>query len=87
MPPANRGSPAWPRGEGWTESTLEARERAQLPLDQKRQRADEVVLNDAGPEALEAAIGRLWEKIVPPDPSGRANGTGRRSPAPPPPPR
>ena len=59
-------------GRGWTESTLEARERAQLPLDQKRQRADEVVLNDAGPEALEAAIGRLWERIAPPDRSDRA---------------
>ncbi len=73
-------------GRGWTEADLDGRERAQLPLDQKRQRADEVVLNDAGPEGLEAAIGRLWEKIVPPDRSGRANGTGRRGPAPPPPP-
>lgn len=71
-------------GRGWTESDLEGRERAQLPLDQKRQRADEVVLNDAGPEAFEAVIGRLWERIVPPDRSGRADGTGRRSPAPPP---
>jgi dephospho-CoA kinase len=71
-------------GRGWTESTLEARERAQLPLDQKRRRADEVVLNDAGPEVLEASIGRLWEKLEPPDRSDRAHATGRRSPAPPP---
>ncbi len=70
---------------GWGESTLEDRERAQLPLDQKRQRADEVVRNDAGPEALEASMSRIWEKIAPPDRSGTASGTGRRSPAPPPP--
>ena len=40
-------------------------------------------VNDAGPEALEAAIGRLWETIVPAGPvRSRESAAGRRSPGP-----
>src|SRR5207248_2757213 len=37
---------------GWADADLTAREAAQWPADEKRRRADAVVTNDAGPEAL-----------------------------------
>jgi dephospho-CoA kinase len=51
---------------GWGAETLDARERAQWPLDQKRARADHVLINDAAPEALTAAVDTLWQTILAP---------------------
>ncbi len=49
---------------GWTEQTLSARERAQWPSEEKKRRADLIVVNDAGPDALEAAVDHLWETLL-----------------------
>lgn len=48
---------------GWTEETLLARERSQWPAEKKRSRADVVVANDAGPDALEHGLGSFWESL------------------------
>lgn len=47
----------------WTAETLRARERAQLPLDQKRKRADAVVENSGGADALERHADLLWKRM------------------------
>jgi dephospho-CoA kinase len=49
---------------GWTEATLDARERAQRPLDEKKARADLVVTNAGDPEALREAVGQAWEAVL-----------------------
>jgi dephospho-CoA kinase len=46
---------------GWTAPQIAARERAQLPLDEKRRRAGAVLTNDAGPEALNDLVARFWD--------------------------
>ena len=49
---------------GWSESELAAREAAQWPADEKKARADAVVVNDADPDALQEQVDRLlarWE--------------------------
>jgi dephospho-CoA kinase len=48
---------------GWTAEVLEAREKAQLPLDQKRTRADFVIVNDGGTEHLSDEVARLWDRL------------------------
>jgi dephospho-CoA kinase len=55
---------------GWSEPTLEARERAQWPLDEKRRRADGIISNDSGPDRLEDQVDRLVSRLLgPPAPS------------------
>ncbi len=49
---------------GWTEAMLSAREEAQWPAEKKKRRADLIVINDGGPDALEAAVDGLWRTIV-----------------------
>jgi dephospho-CoA kinase len=49
---------------GWASEELDARERAQWPLEQKRQRAHHVIMNDADPSALQERVGGLWNTIV-----------------------
>lgn len=49
---------------GWDIEELRRRERWQLPLDQKRSRADFVVDNRGGPEALPAQVSRILEQVV-----------------------
>jgi dephospho-CoA kinase len=48
---------------GWAPETLEARERVQLPLDQKRSRADVVLVNDAEPGPFLESIDRFWTDL------------------------
>jgi len=50
---------------GWTAEVLDARERAQAPLPEKRDRADHVVVNDAEPGAFRAAVASWWASFVP----------------------
>jgi len=74
---------------GWDEEALAARERAQWPLDRKRDRADAVVLNAEGPDVLRDALEAVYRVIlaspparvrsprkdaVPPDDAGRRTG-------------
>ncbi|MBV8076351.1 MAG: dephospho-CoA kinase [Planctomycetaceae bacterium] len=49
---------------GWTEAMLTAREEAQWPAEEKKRRADLIVVNDGGPDALEAAVDGLWSTLV-----------------------
>jgi len=49
---------------GWTEEGFAARERVQLPLDQKRRLADFVVDNSGSPEETRARLERLWPSLV-----------------------
>jgi dephospho-CoA kinase len=47
----------------WDAAELERRENAQLPLEEKRRRADEVVVNDSTPEVLRRRVSELVQKI------------------------
>jgi dephospho-CoA kinase len=49
---------------GWSAETLASRERAQMPLDAKRGKADFVLENASDDAALGEAVGSLWEKLV-----------------------
>jgi dephospho-CoA kinase len=51
---------------GWTDEMLTARESAQWPLDRKRAQADAVVVNDAGPDALEEEVRRIGALLLSP---------------------
>jgi dephospho-CoA kinase len=44
---------------GWTEQEVEARERAQLPLEEKQRRADAVIDNSGTPDEVAAQVERL----------------------------
>lgn len=48
---------------GWGEAELARRESAQLSLEEKRSRADVVVINDAGPDALARRIAHLLPRL------------------------
>ena len=54
---------------GWTETVLQARERAQWPSDRKRARADAIVANDAGIDRLAEQIAQLWPRLLSPSSS------------------
>ncbi len=54
---------------GWTAEEVEARERAQAPLNGKRDRANQVIVNDGDPEAFRAAVTAWWSAFVPPRPA------------------
>ncbi|MDX2118380.1 MAG: dephospho-CoA kinase [Planctomycetota bacterium] len=43
-------------GRGWTEEELRRRESAQTPLEEKRRRADEIIVNDADLTTLDARV-------------------------------
>ncbi len=49
---------------GWDPSELDRREKAQLPLEEKRQRADVLIRNDAGVDALRRAAGEALDRIL-----------------------
>ena len=49
---------------GWDTHELDRREAKQLALDTKRARADYVVVNEAGPEALHAALAAILETLT-----------------------
>jgi dephospho-CoA kinase len=66
---------------GWTGEMLEAREASQWPLDRKRSLADVVVVNDAGPERLEAEVRRLSGTLLAPARPPGASKAGPRVPS------
>ncbi len=49
---------------GWTEEEFVAREAAQLPIDEKRRRADLVVDNSGSPERTRVQLERFWPSLV-----------------------
>lgn len=51
-------------GRGWDETELNRREANQLPLDNKRRRADYVVVNDAGEAELMARVRHVLSEIL-----------------------
>jgi len=52
------------RARGWTDAMLEAREAAQMPLDQKRNSASAVIDNSGTPEATRHQVDHLWRTWV-----------------------
>jgi len=57
---------------GWAEGELDRREKAQLPLEEKRRRADVVVVNDGTPEVLRSRSLDVYRQLL----DGRRNGRG-----------
>ena len=51
-------------GRGWTEQDLAHREKNQLPLDKKAQRADYVIVNDASEAACDAHVRGVFSQIL-----------------------
>ncbi len=47
---------------GWTEADLTARESAQWPVEKKKAKADEVIVNDRGPVELQEHVDRLLKQ-------------------------
>lgn len=60
---------------GWSEQELEARERAQLPLTEKLDRADHVVNNSGTPEDVARQAAALWEEWTARPPGRKPAGT------------
>lgn len=60
---------------GWDEAELHRRESAQMDLREKRQRADEVIMNDADERMLHQRVRALFEQQV------ASSSAGRSSPA------
>lgn len=50
-------------GRGWTEAELARREAAQMPIDEKRRRSHQVVVNDGDLDALRARVRAAVEAI------------------------
>jgi dephospho-CoA kinase len=48
---------------GWDAAEMDRREKAQLPLEEKRRRSDEVVVNDSSPQALAGRVAELVKKL------------------------
>jgi len=67
------------RTRGWTEEELLRREKAQLPLEEKRRRSDVIVSNERDAAAVEAQVGRALAALAA-RPS-RLEGQGTVSPA------
>ncbi|WP_435017534.1 dephospho-CoA kinase [Tundrisphaera sp. TA3] len=49
---------------GWDEQTLDAREKIQGPIDEKRRRAFHVLSNAGTPEELKAEVDALWPRLI-----------------------
>jgi dephospho-CoA kinase len=49
---------------GWDEEEMVRREKAQIPLEEKRARSDEVVVNDATPDVLRHRVDELVKKLA-----------------------
>ncbi len=49
---------------GWDEGELDRREAAQMPLEEKRRRSQEVVVNEGGREDLERAVSAALDRIL-----------------------
>jgi dephospho-CoA kinase len=52
------------RQRGWTENELSARESAQMPLNEKKQKADIVIDNSGSPEEVASEVDALVRKFV-----------------------
>jgi dephospho-CoA kinase len=52
------------RQRGWGEEQFAAREAAQWPVEEKRRRADVVIVNDGTEADLRLAVQAFWEKYV-----------------------
>jgi dephospho-CoA kinase len=59
---------------GWSAEDLDLREKAQAPLGGKRDRADQVIVNDGNPETFKAAVAAWWTAFVPPPKPTRPQG-------------
>lgn len=57
---------------GWGAGELERREKAQMALDAKSRLADDIVVNDAGPDALRARVADAFHRIIATRPGGGA---------------
>ena len=66
---------------GWTAGVLEAREKAQGPLEEKRRQADHVLTNNGSPEEFEASARALWAQIIASNRRQRGPGKLGASPA------
>jgi dephospho-CoA kinase len=64
-------------GRGWSEPTLEARERSQWTGDRKRRRADWIVTNDGGPDRLGLEVDRILDRLQGPEPPPSARTAAR----------
>jgi dephospho-CoA kinase len=62
---------------GWSEETFEARERAQWPADEKRRRADWIMINDAGTDRLQEEVDRLVSRLLEPAASSQRSVAAR----------
>jgi dephospho-CoA kinase len=51
------------RSRGWTPEEFDAIDASQWPAEEKRTRADHVILNDGDRDALEAASRSVWEEL------------------------
>jgi dephospho-CoA kinase len=51
------------RRRGWPEREFSARERAQMPVEEKRARADIVIDNSGSPEQTYAQVEALWRRL------------------------
>ena len=49
---------------GLSETEVRARDRAQMPLEEKVERADFVIYNDGNPDALAPQLDALWTKLA-----------------------
>jgi len=52
------------QNRGWSPAELERREQAQLPVEEKRRRAEFVVANDGSRQDLESAVAACWSRIL-----------------------
>lgn len=52
------------QSRGWDESELLRRENAQLPLDEKRRRADDIIVNTGDLNSLREQVRRVFEQIL-----------------------
>lgn len=62
---------------GWDDAELSRREKVQLPLDDKRERSDYQIVNNAGADRLQAEARRTLDQILV---SRRGNGPGEPGP-------
>jgi dephospho-CoA kinase len=55
---------AWAATRGWTAAQLAERERAQLPIEVKRSRADFVIENRGSRDELRTNVERVWRELA-----------------------
>ncbi len=69
------------RGRGWEAGELARREKAQLPLEEKRRRADITIVNDGSMEVLAGRVRAMLTRLMAqPTRAARSAGSGTRTP-------